>query len=292
MVTLLAIPSIVSASELFDEQELMRTDSLTIEEVLQVKDLSESEIIQNYLDGKYTYSFYQKLVNEGYIDEDSAKEISSDEIPMSLADINLEEYDLKINKNTGELQSINSNNGGISLFTYSTTYPGTSVNVRIGDMLVTSSTSSQGVTGHVGIVISEDRVAHMPGYGKQRDPKIAIERKGVTQWFQDYPKTTVVRVKELSAAQKSGGWADSHQQNYGHIVEYQIPSRLDVFATSYCSKFVYQSHNETNTNIFDNFLAWNIFAPYDILRTENYSRKDQPIIVYSKNGPVGNLPFK
>lgn len=290
---LFSIPSIVNASELSSEQELIRSESLSLQELIQVKDLSEAELIQNYIDGKYTFSFFQRLVYEGYISEANIEELPLNEMStMSLEDIDLIDYDLMINPETGELQSINVGNEGISILTYNTYYPGSSVNVRIGDMLVTSSTNSFGLTGHVGIVISENRVVHLPGKAKQRDPNIAIERKGITQWFEDYPKTTVVRVKELSAAQKSGNWANNHQLNYGHKVEYQIPSRLDVFGTNYCSKFVYQSHNETSTNIFKEFAAWSIFAPYDILRTENYSRKDQPIIVYSKNGPKGNLPIK
>ena len=289
---LLTVPLIVGA-ETLGEKELIRTEPLSIFEVEQIKGLSENELIQNYKDGEYTYSFYQRLVYEGYINEESSKEIALDEMPIvSLEDIDLEDYGLEIDAKTGELRSIPEDNGGISIMTYSTYYPGSSVNVRIGDMLVTNSTSSFGVVGHVGIVISEDRVVHMPGTGKQRDPNISIERKGVNEWFRDYPKTTVVRVKELSAAQESGKWADSHQQNYGHKVEYQIPSRLDVFGTNYCSKFVYQSHNETNTNIFKQFTAWSLFAPYDILFTQNYSRSDQPIVVLSKNGPQGNVISK
>lgn len=289
LVFLLAIPSFAMSAETVGDKDLLRT-SLFSQELEEIKGLSEDELIRNYENGEYTYSFYQRLVYEGYISEKSYKKLESNEIPVSLKDINLKDYGLEVDSKTGELRSIPENNGNISPMTYSTYYPGSSVNVRIGDMLVTNSTSSFGVAGHVGIVISEDRVAHMPGTSKQRDPDIAIERKGITQWFQDYPNTTVVRVKELTAAQKSGNWANNHQQNYGHKVTYQVPSRLDVFGTSYCSKFVYQSHNETNTNIFEEFITWSIFAPYDILYTQNYSRTDQPLIAYSKNGPTGNLP--
>lgn len=289
LVFFLAIPSFAMAEGIVSDEDLLR-GSLTSHELEEIKSLSEDELIHNYENGEYTYSLYQRLVYEGYISENSYEKLESNEVSVSLEDINLKDYGLEVDSKTGELSSITENYGNFSSMSSSTYYPGSSVKVRTGDMLVTNSTSSFGVAGHVGIVISQDRVVHMPGTNKQRDPNIAIERKGITQWFQDYPKTTVVRVKELTAAQKSGNWANDYQRNYGHKVTYKVPSRLDVFGTSYCSKFVYHSHNQTNTNIFKNFSATTLFSPYDILYTQNYSRANQPLIAYSKNGPTGNLP--
>ncbi len=172
--------------------------------------LSEEEAIQ------LPFTQFKELQEKGLIDQE-VKYPESDN-PTDWNSINLEDYGLYEQEN-GELSSLPEGENNIMPMTYSTRYPGSSVNVRIGDILVTSSTRSNGLTGHVGIVISQDRVVHIEGQDQ------TVSRKGISNWFNDYPTTTVVRMKSLSQAQTAGNWAYNYERDYSHAT-YSIKTTL------------------------------------------------------------------
>jgi len=59
--------------------------------------------------------------------------------------------------------------------------------VILGDIVITKSTSSNGIAGHAGIVLSSTRVLHIAGFGEK--PEVIT----LNDWVRMYPATKVVR---------------------------------------------------------------------------------------------------
>lgn len=112
-------------------------------------------------------------------------------------------------------------------------------NFEPGDIMVTSSTSSSGLTGHAGIVLPDGaNIVHIAGPGYHPD-KISI-----SSWLNAYPKTKVVRTYHPMA----GLGASYFGQNYflegaGRYADYAITSDITSRSTTYCSKLVWQCYD-------------------------------------------------
>ncbi|WP_156807454.1 hypothetical protein [Effusibacillus pohliae] len=158
----------------------------------------------------------------------------------------------------GSTKTLDPGSGGTAAY-----YPNGSP-VVIGEMLVTNSTSSAGLTGHSGIVTSNFKVAHIAGYGYHP------EELTLDQWFARYPNTKRVRNNTTSTALYIGRWAASYVSQYPYA-NYGLATKLQGMDPTYCSKIVWQSYYYGSGVAFLGYRpdSTAIFAPYDILRLSN-----------------------
>lgn len=119
-------------------------------------------------------------------------------------------------------------------------YPGTSVAIKPGDVLITSDTSVSGlngVGGHAGIVTDGLEYATIEGEGDH--PVL----KSISSWFKSNPDTKVVRYTNLSDSSRlnAANWAFNYVQKYS--TAYYDFSPLDYMFSTYCSKIVWDAYN-------------------------------------------------
>ncbi|HEU4964011.1 MAG TPA: YiiX/YebB-like N1pC/P60 family cysteine hydrolase [Bacilli bacterium] len=146
-------------------------------------------------------------------------------------------------------------------------YPGSSVSVRPGDILVTDSVSSNGFTGHAGIVVDySGNVVSIAGYGYY--PK----KTSISTWFGSYPDEKVVRLNDTASAQSAANWASSFVINHSDV-PYGMSDIGDPYDETYCSKIVWDAYqfgaNVTLPFYYDMFFAYNLVAPYSLLDAPN-----------------------
>ncbi|OAB34106.1 hypothetical protein [Paenibacillus glacialis] len=118
------------------------------------------------------------------------------------------------------------------------TYPGTNVEMRIGDILYSTKTlgSSSQIVGHTGIVNSNFKVVHvtLPVNGGTVDNMTGyMNRHGVGETIKVYrPRDG----RGVNAAK----WAT---YNYSSVKEYSIEpfAKLGTLSPNYCSKFIWQA---------------------------------------------------
>ncbi|WP_238655924.1 peptidoglycan amidohydrolase family protein [Paenibacillus piscarius] len=118
------------------------------------------------------------------------------------------------------------------------TYPGTNVQMRIGDILYSTKTlgSSSQIVGHTGIVNSDFKVVHVtyPVNGGTIDNMTGyMNRHGAGETIRVYRPTNGMGV----SAAKWATW------NFIYVKEYFINpfSKLGTLSPNYCSKFVWQA---------------------------------------------------
>ncbi|GIO38109.1 hypothetical protein RW092_13295 [Paenibacillus sp. 3LSP] len=118
------------------------------------------------------------------------------------------------------------------------TYPGTSVQMKIGDILYSTKTlgGSTAIVGHVGIVDSNFKVVHVTP---------AVDG-GVIDNFTNYMnrhgsgETIVVYRPRDGMGVGAARWAN---YNYYNVTDYSIDplAKLGTISPNYCSKFVWQA---------------------------------------------------
>ena len=122
---------------------------------------------------------------------------------------------------------------------------------QAGDVLYTPSTQCKddtdickGISGHVGIVNpSKGTVTHTAGKGKK--PTVI----SLTQWFNNYDKTVVVRHNNSTTATKAANWAINYYGvgGTGASKSYKVTADSDLtktlsLSTTYCSLLVWQAY--------------------------------------------------
>ncbi|WP_322906793.1 hypothetical protein [Paenibacillus campi] len=147
-------------------------------------------------------------------------------------------------------------------------YPGTSVAIRAGDVLVSNNTSSNGLTGHAGIVVNDQgSVATINGYNK------FLTLEGITTWKSKNTNTKVMRYSNSGAATQAGNWAKSYINNYKSQVTYGLINTIGVYEKeTYCSKIVWDAYYfGANISIDGHTPFWNgIYGPYHLLNEANF----------------------
>lgn len=141
------------------------------------------------------------------------------------------------------------------------TYPGTSVKVKPGDMLVTNRTSSAGLTGHAAIVTDGYTVVHIGGYGENP------EDISTSKFFKRYKSNIkVVRYNNSSVARNAGEWASLFAEEYSDAT-YGLTKKLNGSSPTYCSKIVWQAYYYGADVNFNDHRPNSVqmFMPYDIL---------------------------
>lgn len=125
---------------------------------------------------------------------------------------------------------------GISLEAQGATVKG--FNFKAGDILVTSDTISDGITGHAGIVAPDGKhVIHVAGKGKTSE-KILI-----STWLSNYDDTEVIRCDSKSTALDAAEWAEDYYiDGDGADTPYKITTSVTSKKYTYCSKIVWQAY--------------------------------------------------
>lgn len=109
---------------------------------------------------------------------------------------------------------------------------------KFGDIMVTSTTTAKGLTGHAGIVLPDGgSVLHIAGYG------CTAKKISINDWFNLYPQTKVVRSNEFL----NGLGASYYGKNYflegdGKNIEYGLLTSIRSKKKMYCSKLVWQCY--------------------------------------------------
>lgn len=140
-------------------------------------------------------------------------------------------------------------------------YPGTGVQVKVGDVLVTNGTSSGGLTGHAGIVTSNYTVATIDGYGG--NPYEQNFYSWHNKWSSNGNWTKVVRYKDSSVATKAGTWAyDYVHQHSDATYSLSLLYSLSDLSHVYCSKIPWLAYYSYGVSM--GYSGWEkaIYTPY------------------------------
>jgi len=104
-----------------------------------------------------------------------------------------------------------------------------------GDILVTNSTSSKGLTGHSGIVTVAG-VLHISG------PNANPKAISWSTWIKNYPKTNVYRPKDGYKSMLAAIWIQDIYLTKNPNAKYQVNTKLYTYNETYCSKIVWQAY--------------------------------------------------
>jgi hypothetical protein len=109
-------------------------------------------------------------------------------------------------------------------------------NLLPGDIIITNSTSSSGITGHAGIVIRDNTILHIEGPGKHPDAPTIEEFKA------NYNKgwIMVYRTQYAPWGVEAAKWAERTYENSNAV--YKITSDINSTNETYCSKIVFQAY--------------------------------------------------
>lgn len=105
-----------------------------------------------------------------------------------------------------------------------------------GDILVTNSTSSKGITGHAGIVINSTTVLHTSGWKSEPYP-LTIS---ITNWNKRYSKTKVVRPDSATKGQKAANAAVTYFK--GKKIPYALTANPRNINSTYCSELIWYAY--------------------------------------------------
>lgn len=132
------------------------------------------------------------------------------------------------------------------------TYPGTNIRVRVGDVLYSSKAlgGSTKIVGHVGIMGPDYRIYHVnpvtdknQGEGGKRDTIYNYQRR--------HDPGESIAVYRATHGRNAAYWA---QDNYSSVTNYYIPwaswdnFQLKTINPNYCSKFIWQAFYYGNYN--------------------------------------------
>lgn len=118
----------------------------------------------------------------------------------------------------------------------STSIPSFALTNKPGDIIITRSTSSKGVTGHVGIFVSSNTILHTSGRANEPYPKYIDKSK----WYLRYSQNKIIRPNSSTL----GANAAKKAKYYfgGKKIPYRVPSKLTDLSSTYCSELVWYSY--------------------------------------------------
>lgn len=147
------------------------------------------------------------------------------------------------------------------------TYPN-GIAIQGGDVLITSNTSSAGLTGHAGIVTdASGRIASISGYGAH--PAI----QSMATWFANNPNTVVIRHNDVSLAHSAGSWAASYVSQHPDAT-YGLVNNLRDLNEVYCSKIPWLAYFSFGLNVGGKYTVGvdEMILPYEWLEYGRYNR--------------------
>jgi len=232
----------------------------------------------------------QALKDEGLIgDEVSLEDLyDANELPIAEDFVekidfkkdNLTEYGLATDQN-GELIDLYKPGYETSVIGYF--YPNSSISAQSGDILITNSTSSNGLFGHAGIVVSDGI-----NYASIRNNKSKPKVESLYSWFEDYPNTKVIRINSSAKARLAGEWAKKYVKNNSNA-KYKINLAINSLDPTYCSKIVWQAFAKTSNAVGK--AGSTIKAPYGFLKKSSYKNGVTAKRIYQKGSNFGGGDF-
>ncbi|MBM7645665.1 uncharacterized protein YycO [Scopulibacillus daqui] len=114
---------------------------------------------------------------------------------------------------------------------------------KTGDIFITKSTSSKGLTGHTGIAISSKTILHTSGRKGEPYPKTI----SIKDWNRRHPKTKVIRPKSSSLGSNAASKAKKYF--YKKKIPYAITTNPKNIKKTYCSELVWYSYYKAGKNL-------------------------------------------
>lgn len=143
-----------------------------------------------------------------------------------------------------------------------------------GDIIITRSTSSKGVTGHIGIYIDSTTILHTSGRSSEPYPTTISE----SDWHARYAESKVIRPDSSSLGADAAQKAKQYFQ--GSEIPYKVTPGVKNISNTYCSELVwyayYQAGKEFKVLSSSGEAVWatpNIIQPFDYTKTHqvNYN---------------------
>lgn len=139
-----------------------------------------------------------------------------------------------------------------------------------GDILITDSTSSKGITGHTGIYIGNNTVLHTSGWKSEPYPKTM----SLKNWKKRYKnRVKVLRYSDSKKASKAADMAVKYFK--GKKIKYRVTENpKDINPYTYCSELVWFSYWKAGVTYkipAANIKGWrhpSVIKPYDFASTE------------------------
>lgn len=199
---------------------------------------TEIEREKNLESSFVSYKQFEELKSQGVVGEDVTYE-----------------YLKKINEEAKKLEEALENSEGFTKSELTSSF-----NMAAGDILITNSTSSAGLTGHAAIAISSTEILNIAGLGETI--KILTKSEFIEEYNKGWIK--VYRINNDDIAKKAAKWASTTYK--GKKPVYRLTMDLTTTHETYCSKIVFQSYYfGGNKNIVSNkFSLYGILGPYAI----------------------------
>ena len=141
-----------------------------------------------------------------------------------------------------------------------------------GDIIITNSTSSKGITGHIGIYIDSTTILHTSGWKSEPYPTTISEKK----WHERYAKSKVIRPTSSKLGQDAAKMAKKYFKD--KKINYKITANpKDINPNTYCSELVWYSYYKAGKQfkVFDQamgmYMTPSIIKPYAYLESNNVS---------------------
>lgn len=142
-----------------------------------------------------------------------------------------------------------------------------------GDIFITNSTSSSGLTGHCGIAIGSDAILHIAGPGQPVSvgSKKAFYNKYIAS-DPDYYYMIIYRCNNYNYGRNAADWAVNVYRRNSANVTYKITRDLTTTYETYCSKIVFQSYyygvgsSALSPNYKNIVRDGYIISPYNIIK--------------------------
>lgn len=118
---------------------------------------------------------------------------------------------------------------------------------KAGDIIITNSTVSSGLTGHSGIYINSNTILHTSGRKSEPYPTTISE----TEWHKRYAHSKVIRPKSSSLGQAAANNAVKYFK--GKKIPYSIKDAVSKgnkdITNIYCSELVYYSYYKAGLSL-------------------------------------------
>ena len=145
---------------------------------------------------------------------------------------------------------------------------------KSGDIIITNSTSSSGITGHVGIYITPTTILHTSGWKTEPYPKLISE----SEWHDRYAQSKVVRPNSSTLGTKAANQAMTvfHTDT---AIPYEVTPGVTDITETYCSELVWYSYYKAGLSyqVFypGALISWkvpSIISPYHYTDTTNLQK--------------------
>lgn len=149
---------------------------------------------------------------------------------------------------------------------------------RKGDIIVTKSTSSNGLVGHVGIVTNDTIGKVLEITPKYND---GVPRSvDLITWFQCYPTAMVLRRNTSDGTAAANYGVSFYEQGSGSDNTYSLTSSITSSTKDYCSSLVWKCYYRGAdyeflvSNATDDVIYWErpvLIYPYDYITYRDYN---------------------